>query len=271
MSAAGRSTRVTPDGASPAPCRAHRSACRRARRAAGRSPARPFRAGTGAGRCPRRGTLAEPTAFARVGLRAGPRRRGVRRHRVPQSAVPDRRDHRHPRRRPVVAGSPGVAAAGGDRRQPRRTVVPHAGIPLGALRDDRCRGGAAPRPALFGGAPASRAVRVLCTPASRVAGRLAGRRPRRAARRLGLATATVARPGDHGRGRSPACPPRQDHRPAARRPRRPAGSAFAVRPHPPGLHRRAAAGCAGRPPRPAPVAAAPQRRVVAGAGRLPGR
>ena len=99
---------------------------------------------------------------------AGRRLRG---RRVPQPALADRRDHRHRRRRPVGARRPGLAAARGDRRQPRRAVVPHprhAPRPLRGRRGD----GAAARPALRRGAPAGRAVRVLRRPAAAAARRL---------------------------------------------------------------------------------------------------
>ncbi len=136
---------VARDGASSAPCRAHRSAGRRAGRLAGQPAARPVRRGAGAGAGARRGAVAEPAALARPGRRPR-RRRGVRGGGVPQPGLADRRDHRHGRRRPLVTRRHDVAAAGGHRLPPRRAVVPHPGNASGPLRRPTTRpscGGAA--------------------------------------------------------------------------------------------------------------------------------
>ena len=72
---------------------------------------RPVRPGAGAGPGARGRALAQPAALPPAGSRRGPRRRGLRRRRVPVAGQPGRRGHRHARERPVGAGRPGLAAA----------------------------------------------------------------------------------------------------------------------------------------------------------------
>ena len=81
--------------------------------------------------------MAESAAVSHILGRGDGAGRRLRRHRVPQSALPDRRDHRHRRRRSVVARRDGVAAARGHRRQLRRGLVQDAGHPPRPLRDRR--------------------------------------------------------------------------------------------------------------------------------------
>ncbi len=155
------------------------------------SRCRPVRGGAGPGAGARRRALAEPAAVARPGRRRQ-RRRRLRGSRVPQPGLADRGDHRHRRRRPVVAGRHGVAAARGDRRVARRAVVPHLGHAPRPLR--RRRGGrTAPGPALRRGAAPGRAVRVLRPATPAAARRLARRQPPGPRRRPALAARAVAR------------------------------------------------------------------------------
>ena len=122
----------------------------------------------------------------------------MRRRRVPVPAVADRRADRHPRRGPVGARRPRLAAAVGARRVPRRAVGGHPGAPPRPPRHRR-RGGVPAWAPLRRRAPARRPVRVVRRPAAAAAGRLVRRprqrRPRRRPRhRPGLAAAALARP-----------------------------------------------------------------------------
>ena len=187
------------------------------------------------------------------------RRRGLRGGRVPQPGLADRRDHRHGRRRPLVTRRHDVAAAGGDRRQPRRAVVPH---PRNSPRPLRNRRGA-------GAAPGRRYA---------VARRLAGlfasyarQRPQLLVdwrKAISPVTSTPTCPGSlicGARWSSASTPiPRTSGTPEtlARLRESPTdlpAAAVTVRPHPAAVHRDRAPGRAGHPPRPSPLAAPPQR------------
>ena len=135
---------------SPPPCRAHGSPGRGARRPALQPLDDPFAMELVL--VPARGVerwLSQRLSHL-LGRGAGGGR-GLRGGRVPQPALADRRDHGHRRRRPVGARRHGVAAARGDRRVPRRALVPDAWPPTSATstpaRSASCaRAGATPWP-----------------------------------------------------------------------------------------------------------------------------
>ncbi len=207
--------------------------------------------------------LALSAAVASAGSRRR-RRRGVRGGVISIAAVVDRRNHRHRRRRSVVAGRHGVAAAGGHRR-------------LGSTSR-----GAGPWPRTW--AVSTTATRPSCAGAggmrwpgespgcsrhmqrsARTAGRLAGRR---------LTDGQADRwtricPGSRNYGARwwpasvsshPTSGTQRAWRGSARR-HRPARTVVAVRAHPADEHRYRTAGRAGHAPRPASVAAAPERAL----------
>ena len=157
-------------------------------------------------------------------------------------ALARRRDHRHPRRRPVVARRPGLAAA---RRcstrcldEPwARTLARHLGHGL-----DRRGGRPAPRPALRGRPAAGPALRVVRRAAA-AAGRPTGARAddTDGAGRAARAATCAWQPelwrrlvGGVDATRRRTCGTRDTLDPAARGPGgvRPARAALALRPHP---------------------------------------
>ena len=210
----------------------------------------------------------------RLGAGAARRRRRLRRGAVPQPAVAGL-DAARPRARRRVGPRPaGLAAARGDRRQPRRAVVRRPRRP--------------PRPRRLEGDEALLRRNRRYSVARRLAGLFASyavQRPQlvtdwregrdtdgagaRARRRPALAGRAVAPAGRAGRRAGARRPPRRDARAPARGRRgpRPARPAVAVRPHPAPGHRGRAAAGAGRAPRRPPLAAA---AVAAAVGR-PGR
>ena len=189
-------------------------------------------------------------------------RRGVRRHRLPQPALADRRNQRHRPRRSVVTGRDGLAAARPRSTTARPDLVQDAGHPPGPLRDRvtsaNCgKVGAMPSP---DDSPGSS-------------------RPTPANGRNCSSTGESGADGDvdsdllwqpplwralvdridaetpHSRHAKTRCQ-------ASGVRHRAAGAHFAVRPYPAAEHRDRTARRAGHPPRPSPVAAAPQRRAV---------
>ena len=155
---------------------------------------------------------------------------------VLDTVVADRGRHR-PRGRPVAAGAAGLAAAGGDRRGRRRTVVRRARCPPGHRRPRR----PAPGSPLRHRAPAGRAVRRLraAPPGAAAASWAAGTGRRR---RPELAAGALAAAAGAGRRAGSGAAAARGLRHAARRPEpgRATRTAVAVRRDP----------AAGRPPRP---------------------